>query len=99
MVSYGYETLNLHILHRLWAYHPNKIVSHVHSHAFLNINSDEIPLTYIFDIEMLLTYLLFLLAGMPRSTYFMGVLVSQKAMVGRFPRGASLMGDDMFLDP
>jgi len=33
-----------------------------------------------------------LLAGMPMSTYLIGESVSQKAMVGMFPRAASLMG-------
>lgn len=33
-----------------------------------------------------------LLAGIPMSTYLMGESVSQKAMVGIFPRAASLMG-------
>jgi len=33
-----------------------------------------------------------LLAGMPISTKFMGESVSQKAMVGMFPRAASLIG-------
>ena len=38
-----------------------------------------------------------LLAGIPISTYRIGESVSQKAMVGIFPRAASLMGCSQLL--